>query len=117
MPTSGSGSPSDTPAVQYWFLSQAFKNYESYAAFDSLLQPARQIQNSDIRQWSAEEPFDEDFVHCPSTMSFMASGSWTLEELSEERRSLDPSPTAKIDDTIDYDYLAVSHISLRYEPS
>lgn len=74
-----------------------------------------QIQNSDIRQWATEEPFDEDFAHYPSAMSFVASGSWTLEELSEERRSLDPSPTAKIDGTIDYDYLAVNQFNSAYD--
>ena len=74
-----------------------------------------QIQNSDIRQWSAEEPFDEDFAHYSSAMSFVASGSWTLEELSEEYRNLDLSPTAKIDDTVDYNYLAASQFGLRCE--
>ncbi len=45
-------------------------------------------------------------------MSFVASGSWTLEELAEERRSLDPSPAYKAADTLKYDYLVVSQYSL-----
>lgn len=109
LPTSGSGPPRDSPgAPQYWFFSQAFKNLESYSSFNSLLEHDR---NADIRRWSGEEQFDENFTHYPSAMSFVASGSWTLEELAEERRSLDPSPAYKTADTLNYDYLVVSQYS------
>ncbi|KAF8349995.1 hypothetical protein F5887DRAFT_1059217 [Amanita rubescens] len=105
-PTSGSGPPWDSPgAGQYWFLSQAFKTLESYSSFNSLLEPLNHDHNADFRRWSAEDQFDENFTHYPSAMSFVASGSWALEELAEERRSLDPSPTYKAADTLNYDYL------------
>ncbi|SRR6266550_1976804 len=113
LPTSGSGPPWDSPgAGQYWFLSQAFKTSESYSSFNSLLEPSTHDHNADVRRWSAEEQFDENFMHYPSAMSFVASGSWTLEELAEERRSLDPSPAYKAADTLKYDYLVVSQYSL-----
>ncbi|KAK2461854.1 hypothetical protein APHAL10511_006317 [Amanita phalloides] len=101
---SGSGQPPDAPeASQSWFFSQAFGTVEFYGTFNSLLRPAAQGYNSNTRLWCSEEQFDEGFVHHPSTMEVIAAESWTLDDLSEDRRGFGPLLTV---DSLDYDYLA-----------
>ncbi|KAF8622888.1 hypothetical protein AX15_006653 [Amanita polypyramis BW_CC] len=107
----GESSPSrDAQEVShFWFLLQAFRTPESYDAFDCLLKPTTQYtipRTSSARLWTAEPGLNEDFVHHPNTTDFVMGDSWSLEDLSEERRGFDRSPSDEIIDTLNYEALA-----------